>query len=229
MAQKLIHMKRIAMLMGCILIATTLQNCSAVKVMDSWKSDNVTTVKDNNFLVVTRTKNKQARIAFENEIVNQMTADGYKATASFSKFANLKPNEKPSEESSKKIVAMLKSEGFDGVVLTVLKDYQEETRVQTDGGYYAGGTYYGYYPRYYGGFRGYYYHPMAYPSLGNYVQETTTTSTSKIYILETTVYDLTAEEDNQLVAVVTSQIDNPENSGDTAKDYVKKITKSLKK
>jgi hypothetical protein len=197
--------------------------------MDSWKSDNVDAVKDNNFLVVTRTKNKQGRIAFENEIVRQMTASGYKATASFSKFGNLNPNEKPSAEGDKQIIEMLKREGFDGVVLTVLKDYQEETRVQTDGGYYAGGTYMGYYPRYYGGFGGYYYHPMAYPTMGNYVQETTTTSTSRIYIVETTIYDLNAPEENQLMAVVTSQIDNPENAGDTAKDYVNKITKSLKK
>jgi hypothetical protein len=69
---------------------------------------------------------------------------------------------------------------------------------------------------------------MAYPTIGNYVEQTTTTSTSKLYIVETTVYDLEKEGENQLVAVVTSQIDNPESAGATAKDYVKKITQSLK-
>jgi hypothetical protein len=221
-------MKKNALIVTCLIGLFLSQSCSSVKVMDSWKSDDISTIKQNNFLVVARTENTQARIAFEDEIVKQMTEKGYKATSSFSKFASLKPNEKPSEENNKKIVEMLKKEGFNGVVLTILKDYQEETRVQTDGGYYAGGTYYGYYPRYYGGFGGYYYHPMAYPTIGNYVEQTTTTSTSKLYIVETTVYDLEKEGENQLVAVVTSQIDNPESAGATAKDYVKKITQSLK-
>lgn len=109
-----------------------------------------------------------------------------------------------------------------------MKDYQEETRVQKDGGYYAGSGYYSYYPRYYGGFYGYFYHPMAYYSPGTYVEETVTTSTSKIYILETTIYNLEKEADNQLVAVVTSQIDNPQTASVAAEQYVKKVAASLK-
>ncbi|MEM6515096.1 MAG: hypothetical protein AAF688_02855 [Bacteroidota bacterium] len=212
----------------CLIVILFFQACSSVKVMDAWKSDDVSQLKDNNFLVVTRTENQQARIAFENEIVKQMEAKGYKATASFSKFGNFKPNQKKTEQGQKELENMIRNEGFDGVVLTITKDYKEETRVQTDGGYYAGGNYYGYYPRYYGGFYGYFYNPMAYHSTGVYVPETTTTSTSKIYILETTVYDLKKAGENQLVAVVTTELDNPQSATKTAEEYVKKITASLK-
>ncbi|MEM9680136.1 MAG: hypothetical protein AAF901_07405, partial [Bacteroidota bacterium] len=152
----------------------------------------------------------------------------YNATASFTKFPKLNPDEKMTEEKMKTIRGILDAEGFNGIVLTVLKDYQEETRIQKDGGYYAGGTYSRYYPRYYGGFYRYYYHPTAYATLGNYVPETTTEYTSKTYILETTVYDLTKDKENQLAAVVTSKIENPQKASSTAEEYVKQIAKSLR-
>jgi hypothetical protein len=221
-------MKKLAAVLILCVLSMSFQNCSSVKVLDSWKSDNVSTIKDNNFLVVARTDNNQARAAFENEIVKQMEAKGYKATTSISKFGTMKPNDPKSEESQQKLQELLKAEGFDGVVLTVMKDYQEETRVQSDGGYYAGGNYYGYYPRYYGGFYGYFYNPISYHTQGVYVPETTTTSTSRLYILETTVYNLKESGENQLVAVVTSQIDNPQSASTAAAEYVKKITASLK-
>lgn len=221
-------MKKSTLILFALISVFMLQNCSSVKVLDSWKSDNVTNVKDNKFLVVARTDNNQARIAFENEIVKQMESKGYSATASFSKFGSMKPNDPKSEANQQKLKDILKAEGFDGVVLTVMKDYQEETRVQQDGGYYAGGNYYGYYPRYYGGFYGYFYNPMSYHTFGNYVEPTTTTTTSKLYVLETTVYNLKEDGENQLVAVITSQIDNPQTASGAAEEYVKKISASLK-
>lgn len=221
-------MKKIILAVLLCASILTLQNCSSVKVLDSWKSDTISNVKDNNFLVVARTDNTQNRVAFENEIVKQMESSGYKATASFTKFGNMKPNDPKSESNHQKLRDIIKAEGFNAVVLTVIKDYKEETRVQKEGGYYAGGNYYGFYPRYYGAFYGYFYDRMSYHTLGNYVEETITTSTSKIYILETTIYNLDEEGENQLVAVVTSQIDNPQKATVAAKEYVKKITASLK-
>ncbi len=220
-------MKKFSVLFICIVGFLSFQNCSSVKVLDSWKSDSVSNVKQNNFLVVARTDNKQARVAFENEIVNEMLSKGYKATASFTKFPSMNPDEKMTEAKQKQIKQLLENEGFDGVVLTVLKDLKEETRLVEEGGYYAGGNYFGYYPRYYGRFYNYFSHPMAMSTLGNYVPASTTEYTSKVYVVETTVYDLKATGENQLIAVVTSKIDNPESVSTTAKDYVSKITKSL--
>lgn len=209
-------------------LALSFQNCSSVKVMDSWKSDNISSLKDNNFLVFTRTENKQARITLENEIVKQMTAKGYKATASFQKFPGFDPSKKMSEGERNQLRELIEGKGYNGVVLTILKDYQEETRIETEGGGYAGGTYYGYYPRYYGGFYGYYNNPYSYRTMGNYVEQTSTEYTAKLYILETTIYDLEAEGEQQLKAIVTSKLDNPESASAIAKDYVKKVSNSLK-
>jgi hypothetical protein len=59
------------------------------------------------------------------------------------------------------------------------------------------------------------------------VPETTTTYSATNYVLETVVYNLDETGENQLVAVVTSKIEDPENAAKTAKQYVKAITKSF--
>jgi hypothetical protein len=220
-------MKKSISLIASISVILLLNACSSVKVLNSWTADHVSTIKDKNLIVIGRTSDNAARIAFENEIVDQLTAKGIKATASFTKFPKLNPDEKITDEKAELIKSMLKNAGFNGVVLTVIKDTQELSKTVTDGGYYAGGNYYGYYPRYYGGFGGYYYHPMSYSTLGNYVEETSTTYTSKNYILETVIYNLDEPEEKQLVAVVTSKIEEPENASIAAKQYVKAITKSF--
>ena len=130
------------------------------------------------------------------------------------------------------IKTILHNEGFNAVVLTVVKDMQESTKTVSDGGYYAGGTYGGaafggYYPMYYGGFGGYYHHPYSYSSYGVYTPSSSTTYTQKTYVLETVIYDLEQAEDKQLVAVVTSQIEDPKEAYKTAEAYVKAITKSF--
>ena len=132
-------------------------------------------------------------------------------------------------ETENEIKELLRKDGFNGVVLTVIKEEQELTKTVTDGGYYAGGTYYGYYPRYYNGFYGYYRNPMSYSTLGNYVEETSTTYTARNYILETVIYNLDEPEEKQLVAVVTSKLEEPENAAKTAKQYVAAISKSFDK
>ncbi len=204
-------------------------SCSSVKVLNSWKGDNVESVKDNNMLVIARTDNISARIAFENEIVKDLKASGIKATASFEKFPNLNPDKKLTEADRERIETMIIESGFNGVVLTVIKEEQELTKTVTDGGYYAGSNYYGYYPRYYGGFYGYYGNSMSYSTLGNYVEPSSQTYTATNYILETVIYNLDEPKEKQLVAVVTSKLEEPENAATTAKQYVKAISKSFDK
>jgi len=220
-------MRKTIYLISSLSIILFLSSCSSVKVLDSWKADNVKSINDKNIIVIARTQNKQARIAFENEIVKQLTARGMNATASFTKFPKLTPNKEVTEERRKMIKTILRNEGFNAVVLTVVKDIQESTKTVTDGGYYAGGSYGGYYPSYYGGFYGYYHNPYSYSSYGVYNPTTSTTYTQKTYVLETVVYNLDESEEKQLIAVVTSSIEDPKEAYKTAEAYVKAITKSF--
>jgi len=195
--------------------------------LNSWEGDNISDIKDNTLLVIARTDDVSTRIAFENEIVKDLVSRGIKATSSFQKFPKLNPDTKTSAEEQANTKKMLMDNGFNGVVLTVIKDKQELTKTVKDGGYYAGSTNYGFYPSYYHGFFGYYGNMNSYSTLGNYVEETSTTYTEVDYILETVIYNLDEPEDKQLVAVVTSKIVDPENAAKTAKQYVKAISKSF--
>ena len=196
-------------------------------MLDSWKGDNLATMSDKNILVIARTDNQQARIAIEEAMANDIRKAGFKATESYLKFNSMNPNKKVDPE---KVQALIEKAGFKGVVMNVLKDYNESMVTEESGGYYAGGTtYYGGYPGYYGGFYGYYHNPYSYSTYGNYVPSSSTTRISKSYILETLIYNLDEPEGKQLVSVVTTQIIDPSSVTKTAKDYSKLVFNSLKK
>jgi len=212
--------------------AIIMSSCSNIKILDSWKGDNVATIKEKSILVIARTDNKQARIAFEEAIANDLRAAGYKAMESFLKFPNFNPDKKV--DNSDAVKAMIEKEGYHGVLLTVVKDYNEAVVTEETGGYYAGASYRGYggngyFPGYYGGFYGYYHHPMGYSTYGNYVPSSSTTRVSKTYILETLVYNLDQPEEKQLVALVTSKTVDPSSVVKIAKAYSKEVLNSLKK
>ena len=207
--------------------ALSITSCSSVKVLDSWQGANLSSVEEKNILVVARTDNKMARIAFEEAMANDLRKAGFKATESYLKYSNHNPDQKMKEGAMK---ALIEKEGFQGVVMSVVKDYNESLVTEESGGYYAGGTtYYGGYPGYYGGFYGYYNSPRSYSTYGNYVPSTTTTMVSKSYILETLIYNLDEPEGKQLIGVVTSQIIDPSGIIKTAKEYSKLVFKSLNK
>ncbi len=208
-----------------------LVSCSNIKVLHTWKSDDLTSIRDKNVLVVARAARPDVRKAFEQEIVKELEARDIKATPSYTKFPDWDPDKKISEERKQEIRALLESEGFNGVVLSVLKDYQEITREIGEGGYEASVNY-GYidHPTYYGnGFYVYYFHPLSYSTEDIYVPKSEFTLTSKTYVLESVAFNLDLPEDEQLLAVVRSSIENPQGAKTTANDYAKAIAKAVSK
>ncbi len=208
-----------------------LVSCSNIKVLHTWKSDDLTSIRDKNVLVVARAARPDVRKAFEQEIVKELEARDIKATPSYTKFPDWDPDKKISEERKQEIRALLENEGFNGVVLSVLKDYQEITREIGEGGYEASVNY-GYidHPTYYGnGFYVYYFHPLSYSTEDIYVPKSEFTLTSKTYVLESVAFNLDLPEDEQLLAVVRSSIENPQGAKTTANDYAKAIAKAVSK
>jgi uncharacterized protein (UPF0335 family) len=206
-----------------------LSSCSSVKVLNSWKADNASTLKTKNTIVIARTNNHEARVALETEIAKKLRTMGIEATESYKRIPNLEPNKKYTEEEIKEVKNLLREAGFNGVVLSVIKDKKLTVYRKKEGGYYAGATYAGYYPMYYSGFYGYYAHPNTYMNYGgNYVPANIKTQESITYVLETLAYNLDEPKDKQMVAVVTSSIEDPENATQLAKAYANKIANSLK-
>lgn len=218
-------------LLPILLYSVLFTSCSGTKVLNSWKAPNVEQFRENKILVVARTPNPVAREAFENEITNKLLAKGFNATASFTKFPDLKPNEKLTDERKKRIRELLKTEGFNGVVLSVLKDYQERTRTIGEAEHEAGVNY-GYtdLPTYIGnGFYTYYYHPLSYSTEYVEVQDTQISIVSKLYVLETVAYNLELPEEKQLVALLTASVENPDSAHNAAKEYANEIAKKIEK
>jgi len=219
-------------LLVIVISAFIVQSCSSVKVLDAWRGDeaNIEKFKEKNVLVIARTANDHARIAFEEQIAMKLRAKGIKATESFKKAPKIYPNKEISEERVALIKSLLASEGFTGIVLTVIKDKEQTTRTNSSG-IYIGASYSSYYPGYYGGFYDYYAYPYAYgsyyDSFGGYIPTSTSTYTSTKYVLETVAYNLDEPSEGQLVAIVTSSLDDPKEAYKTAEQYVEKIMKSL--
>ena len=149
---------------------------------------------------------------------------------SFKKFPKLNPEPEISEERIEMVRSILDSEGFTGIVITVVKDKSETVRTNYSG-VYVGAGYSNYYPGYYGGFYNYYAHPYAYgpyyAGVGGYIPTGSYTSKSTTYVLETVGYNLDEPVENQLVFVVTSELDDPSNAYKTAEKYVAKIVQAF--
>jgi hypothetical protein len=217
-----------------LLVMLLMFSCSSsVKVLNSWKAEQETVnkFKKKKILVIARTADNQARLAFENEIAEQLRSQGYNATESYTRAPMLFQKEL-TEERVKFIRKIFELEGYNGVVITVVKDKSQST-VTTSSGMYVGGGYGSYYPNYYGSFYNYYATPYAYgpyySSVGGYIPLSSNTRLVTDYVLETVMYNLDEPEENQLVAVVTTKIDDPHDADKAAKQYVAKIVESYQK
>ncbi len=227
-------MKNIKNIFLVLLIAIVAQGCSGIKVLSAWKAEQPTIdeFKKKNVLVIARTADNQARIAFEESIANQLRSRGVNATESFKKVPTIHPEREMTEERAAMIKSLLESEGYNGIVITVVKEKTQHTETTTSG-MYVGASYGNYYPGYYGGFYNYYRTPYAYgpyySSFGGYVplSGSTDTRTYNNYVLETVAYDLDAPVENQIVAVVSTSLEDPKNAYKTAPKYVEEITKHL--
>lgn len=217
-------MKNLRTILLILCVAATSYNCSSVKVVDAWKSPDANDLKSKNFIVVARTSNNAARIAFENEIVQSMKKRGLQATPSFSKFPPLNKTEINSEDRIKLIKEILGYENFNAVVLISIKDVKK--RKVSSGSYlYFNNPWYSYYPSYYGNFYTYYHQPYIY----NVSTLSRSSQIKKTFYLESIAFNLEETDDNQIIAVVTTKVEQPKKVYKTASKYKDKILKALDK
>ncbi len=203
--------------------AVFLMSCSSVQVVDSYVTPDFKNSKSQDFLVITRVNDNNVRNAFEQSMVKELGAEGIQSSASAIVFPNLDMSQKYNQSQINSFISTIQSKGFDGVVLNVLKNVQNETSTYPVGG----GDFYNYYPSYYYGFGGYYMNPMAYST---YMGPTEyQTDTYQVYTLETTVYDLNLPSNKQLIGIVTNQITDPANIIYDSDEYAEKVVKELMK
>jgi hypothetical protein len=225
-------MKKMKQVIGLLTLVLLFTGCSSIKVVDSWKADEINAMKDLKILVIARSDDMVGRQRFEQEIADRLRTGGIDATESYKKFPAMKHNDQLTEQEINDRIQIIKNEGFHGAVLTVLKDMSKEVVTSETGGYVSGGYYPSYYGGYYGGFGGYYgrvYSPYGYGYGGSYVPSETRTYTSETYKLETVIYNLDLEPGKQLQGVVTIDITDPKSASKVAPQYADAVVKQIKK
>jgi hypothetical protein len=225
-------MKKMKQILGLLTFALLFTGCSSIKVIDSWKADEINSMASSKILVIARSDDMVGRQRFEQEIADRLRAEGIDATESYKKFPAMKQNQELTEQEINDRIQIIKNEGFHGVVLTVLKDMSKEIVTSETGGYVSGGYYPSYYGGYYGGFGGYYgrvYSPYGYGYGGTYVPSETRTYTSETYSLETVIYNLDLEPGKQLQGVIAIDITDPKSASKVAPQYADAVAKQLKK
>jgi hypothetical protein len=210
-----------------LLIST--YNCGGVKVLNSWTSDNAETLKSKKILVIARAQKKKNKEDFENEIAKQFRSRKFDATESHKQFPELKTNDSLSKEEIKDIINMFKKQGYNAIVVSSVTGVENLSKTLVSGGHESGATLSTYANMYPIGFYGFYSSPLPTPTFkGVYEEVEMQTFTQKVYVLETVAYNLDLPEEDQLVARVTSKIDNVETAGNLAKNYAKAIFNGVK-
>ncbi|WP_412986653.1 hypothetical protein [Pontimicrobium sp. IMCC45349] len=218
-------MRKLKNIIGVLTFGVLMFSCSSVvEVTDSWKDVKTTSLKDKNIMVMSKTDNEVVRQQFEIDMVESLKEKDITSIESYKIFPIIKLDEELTNEELDNVKKELIENNIDVVMLTVIKDIEEYTKTTTTGssGYYVSSS-----PVYYrrGFYRGFYRH---YNTIYiDHEPTSTITEKGKKYVLETLVYDLTLPEDNQLLSVVTSVLDNPQTLGTTSQDLSKKIVKEL--
>lgn len=194
-------------------------SCSPIKITNRYAVPDISKSVDNKYLVIVRSQDVSVRSIYESQMARDLKEKGIDAIALTSLYSILDPNAKVTEAEVDTFVNELKNKGFNGILVTVLKNVDQKQKT-----YETGGGYSMMYPSYYYGFRSFYYNPWAYSDWG---PTSYATESYKVYQVQTNVYDLTRTPDKQLIAVVSSEITNPDNFISLAGDFSAKVVSTL--
>lgn len=207
-------------------LAIFLTSCSTTKLASRYKSENFDSIKDQKVLVISRTPQENIRKSYEKEISKKLKVNGFDATASHLVFPDLKPLSNKTTERIANTIAMFRNEGFDIVLLTSLKDIEEQEVARRQEGYQSMLEYYG---NKYVTLKGYYDDVNAPPKLEPIQTELEPVIQKEItFILEAVTYNLALKDEQKLLSVLTTEITNPGSASSVRKGFAKIIAKELK-
>ncbi|WP_350286116.1 hypothetical protein [uncultured Croceitalea sp.] len=209
-----------------IMVTLMLSGCSSTKLANSYKSDSFTSIKDQNILVISRTPQEDIRKTYEKDISKKLKASGFNATPSHLIFPDLKPLTNKTVERIANTIAMFRDEGFDIILLTSLKDVEEQEVIRRQEGY---GSMLDYYGNKYITLKGYYDDVNAPPKLDPLETELEPVTQKEVtFILEAVTYNLSLPEEQRLLSVVTTEITNPNSASTVRTGFAKAIVGELK-
>lgn len=223
------EIKKAIILLVLVLFVT---NCASVKLADSWNSENFDSVKTKKVLVIARANDMDVRTAYEQAIVLKLKEEGVDAVAAVKMFPDLKENKNRSQEDINALVESFKTKGINAIILTALKDTKvEESQPQSNSNNYISTANIG---RYGISFTDYYnVHSIEYISrnlkpLYNDSSDVSMPLSSTTYVLEAVIYDLTLENNEQLVGVFEIEAVDPKSGKQVLDKFTNILSKQFK-
>jgi hypothetical protein len=187
-------------------------SCSSARVTDSWLNDTYKDYQPKKVLIIGLTDNLSARTQFEEQLKTELINRGTEAVESYTVFKPTFTSLKQTEEDIEEEIKRLSKEGFDAVLISVVKGVDKRVS-------YSGDNFRAYY--YWRRFGRYYYLAQdVYLTEGYY-------NDYKIYHLEASLYNLKENNDKSLVWVSSYDVVDPRQINKTVSNYVKAIIKSL--
>lgn len=195
-------------------VALLLTSCYSTQFVDSWKNNEIMSFEPEKLLVIGITNNLTARKIFEEDMKNALTIRGINAIDSSTELEKSFTDSQKNEEEIDALKEQLIAKGFDAIAITAVVGVDDKRDYNS--GYYSFGYNWYRFGRYYYRFQNVYYTPEYY-------------SDYKVFHIETSIYNIKADEDKSLVWVGTFNIVDPNNITSTVKDYVNRIILQLEK
>lgn len=100
------------------LVLVTLMGCSSVSLVENWKNPDIVLFDANQVLIVGMTKNEEARISFEDNLLKEFDKRGVDAMRSLDVFDVDFTGSKRTEEELDDVEQSLLDKGFDAILFT---------------------------------------------------------------------------------------------------------------
>jgi len=212
-------MKSIFKISILFLIITSISSCSSIKVVNSWENSSLDNLDQKKVIVFNYSEDDFARIQLESEISNKLDKRNINAIESYKIFKKIDTSKEISQLEISKYKDELRNLGIEIIVITLLNDTEEYTKTAFDNNISMHHNI-----RYFHRYRRFY-HTMH----NDFEPSGSITYTGKIYTLETAIYDISKEDDKQLISILTTEVINPKTLGSVSKGLSKKITRQLLK
>ncbi|MFC4634630.1 hypothetical protein ACFO3O_11965 [Dokdonia ponticola] len=201
-------MKNIILLLGIIMLS----GCSSIRVVDSWKNEDVLFFKPQKLLVVGVTNNLTARKIFESRLKEEFQKRNINAFESSEIIDVSFTDSKKTEEEINTMIQGLSEKGFDAIIISAVKGVDDKRNYSR--GYYTIDYRWRRFGRYYYYYQDIYYNPDYYNEY-------------KIYHVETSIYNINENDDKSLIWVGALDLVDPQGIYKTVDDYVVVIINRL--
>lgn len=195
-----------------IIVLIVLTGCSSTQFVDSWKNPETTSFNPKKALVVGITDNLTARKIFEEDFKDALILRNINAVESTTVLSEGFTSSKKSEEEINEMIQNISNDGFDAVVITVVKGVEKQKSYYEN--YPRVGFGWSRFGRYYYWYQDIYYTPRYY-------------ETYNVYHIETSIYNLNGAENKSLIWVGSFKVVDPQTISVTVKDYVDRIINQL--